>query len=144
MDAGCPGVVNGTRLEQACHKVIAGNQELVEGPLQASLASKVTNHIMAHFAMLRNVLHEEQASANDGRRYPKSGGFRRSATAPQWASWCPLMDKLRGEESGGGSLVLRRGDSSGGESLVSVEVELDADGWPTISKHCPGPNATTR
>ena len=121
IDNGC---INGTRFEKALATFLGTNKNLISNPTVADgLPYSITNHVMCHFTMLRHMIAEEQTCAGP-RRYPKSGGFRRSLKSTDYEWLNPLLEQATPRTE---------------LSLVAVppgkpedDVSVDENGWPTI------------
>ena len=126
---GCQGaVVHGTRLERGISEFLGNNTRLLSDPNRLdSLPFEFANHIMSNFKMLRYMVAEDESASSLTRRYPRSGGFRRTMRSSDWEWVRPLMD-----------LVKHTGSENlhGFEKLLDAdaEVEVDEEGWPTIFK----------
>ena len=140
--------VHGQRLEQAISKFIGAHHELLpkdEHPAQVALIpNKISNHIMAHMALVRNLIIEDDNTTSGGRRYAKTGGFRRKAGPDTWRCLAGLMALMRAAlpsappaapeaEPGpvGGSRASAAEDRAAEEPDVP-EVLCCENGWPLI------------
>ena len=126
INCGCPLVINGSRFEQAVSQSIGEHSHVFasKGADLELLPNRLTNHVMAHLCMLRNILSEDEgAMSSSGRRYQKTGGFRRLCTANQWVMLQPLFAAGRHE-------VAPQAVPGAVDTMESIE--LDEHGWPTI------------
>ena len=68
------GVLLGKRVESAAIKLFGANQQALNDATDIeSTAHKVTNHLMHHFSMLRDLKQESVHPGGFCRRYPKTG-----------------------------------------------------------------------
>ena len=114
--------LHGTRLEQAIERCLGEYPEFSEVQ-ERGLAHKACNHVMAHMPALRSLVQEDENSiGGGGRRYQKSGGFRKKCHAQDWAQ---LTQVMRGSLS---SCADDREPAAAGAD----EPEVDESGWPTL------------
>ena len=107
---------------------------LAHGENVEKLVLEVGMHMQAVFAMLR-YLKNEQEPRSTSRRFPRTGGFRKSMNAEDWVELNLLMGKMvvnsgravsPGSDFGNSSRAV-----SPGSDLAEVEDD-DADGWPAV------------
>ena len=98
LEAGAPGVVNGTRMEQSWSRLVGQRVDRFasQGPALANLPHNLTNHVMSHLAMLRLLVSEDDnAMRHSTTRYAKTGGFRRVCSASDWIQLTPILKKFQ-------------------------------------------------
>ena len=125
LDGGCRnGVLNGHRFERAISQVIGDKSQLLADPSEANtLANSITNHVMAHLSMLRHLKVESACHVSSGRRFPKSGGFRRNMEASEWPMVNGLLSKMEIDNSVSMPAPIES---------PPLEIELDDLGFPTF------------
>ena len=105
-------------------QVIGENSQLLADPSEANtLANSITNHVMAHLSMLRHLKVESACPVSSGRRFPKSGGFRRNMDASEWPMVNGLLSKMEVDNSVSMPAPIE---------IPPPGVELDELGFPTI------------
>lgn len=122
-------VLQTSKLELAIRQVLAENPLISDYDGEASLdtlAHDAASHIQAIFGLIRSLKLEEVTAPGPGsRRYPKTGGYRRSITSSHWKLLKPALD-----------LVQVTPTSSSFEvpslSTWAAATDKDEDGFPTI------------
>ena len=125
-------MLNGTRFEQAICRMIGTMPDRFDlhDRALAEFPNKVTTHLMAHFAMLRNLVIEDQfAAKTNNARYNKTGGFRRACGAANWILYSPILKSIAStmDSDSATSVKSERGDCD----LINPKAELES----TKSEH---------